>query len=919
MGSSGADETGASGAGLRERLQAALGPSYAVERELGGGGMSRVFVAVDERLGRRVVVKVLHPDLAAGVSAQRFEREIRLAARLQHPHVVPVHATGEVDGLPYYTMPFVEGESLRARLARAGALPIAEAVRLLRELAAALWHAHRQGVVHRDLKPENVLLSDGHAMVADFGVAKALSSSIVDAGRADASAATALGMAVGTPAYMAPEQAVGDAALDHRADLYALGVVAYELLTGAHPFAARTPQALVTAHLTEMPAPLGGRRPEAPVALAALVARLLEKRPDDRPASADEVLRVLDAVASAGGGGERTADAIDAPARATHASADAPAAAPVPARPARRRWLAAALLLLVGAAAGGTAIAYRERGAATGRATRDGALDPSRVVVASFANGTGDPSLDPLGDMAADWLARGLAGTGVVDVAGTTSQLAAAAAAEAAQAGTRVPAPSTEALARTAGAGTVVSGSYYRNGDSLLFQADLVEVGSGRLLASMQSVAAPASRPLEGVERLPSRVLGGLAAVLDSTLAFAPLMRPPPSYEAYRELLRGEELAFAGDTSAASHFLRAAALDSSYLYPLLAAANTLAGSGRREMADSIRRVLEARRDRLTPFEAALLDLHTAGLRDDAQASYAAAREMVRLAPKSQQAASILAGTALGAGRPREAAAILERLAPQADVVRGRMFYHLSYAAALHALGEHERELRLVRRGRQDYPARTLLASAELTALAALGREDELEARVRDALALRTEFGARPAQVMRMVVAELRAHGHPEAAQAVAERVLAWVEAQPAAERSEGIAQFDLPAALAAARRWERLRAVADSQARANEANVYDLVGNLGYAGFAAAMQGDTAAATRIAARLAELRPRYVESEPIRWRAQIAAALGQRAEAVALLRRLLSSGSAEPYGWHGWEVYELLRDDPAFQALVRPKG
>ena len=197
---------------LRQHLSRALGSAYDLERELGGGGMARVFVARDTRLGRRVVVKVLHPDMAAGVSATRFEREITLAAGLQHPHIISLHAAGEVTGLPYYTMPFVEGESLRARITREGALPIASSVRLIRELADALDYAHRRGIVHRDLKPENVLLSEGHAVVADFGIAKALAAATRehDGSAAAETPATATGMVLGTPAYMAPEQAAGD-------------------------------------------------------------------------------------------------------------------------------------------------------------------------------------------------------------------------------------------------------------------------------------------------------------------------------------------------------------------------------------------------------------------------------------------------------------------------------------------------------------------------------------------------------------------------------------------------------------------------------------------------------------------------------------------------------------------------------------
>jgi tetratricopeptide (TPR) repeat protein/tRNA A-37 threonylcarbamoyl transferase component Bud32 len=282
---------------LRERLQATLGDAYTLERELGGGGMSRVFVADETALGRKVVVKVLPPDLAAGVSVDRFKREIQMAARLQHPHIVPVLSAGEIAGLPYYTMPFVDGASLRARIAE-GPLPINEVVGVLKEVARALAYAHEQGVVHRDIKPDNVLLTRGSAVVTDFGIAKALSASRVDV--SDSATLTALGTSLGTPAYMAPEQGAGDPSTNHRADLYAFGCMAYELLCGEQPFHGRSPHKLMAAHMSEKPRPIAERRLETPPALAALVMQCLEKEPDDRPQSAADVARMLDAVTSSG-------------------------------------------------------------------------------------------------------------------------------------------------------------------------------------------------------------------------------------------------------------------------------------------------------------------------------------------------------------------------------------------------------------------------------------------------------------------------------------------------------------------------------------------------------------------------------------------------------------------------------------------
>jgi serine/threonine-protein kinase len=260
--------------------------------------MSRVFVGTETSLDRSVVIKVLPPELAHAVSADRFRQEIRLAARLQHPHIVPVLSAGEADGLLYYTMPLVEGESLRAKLARGGELPVREAVRLLRDVASALAYAHGHGLVHRDIKPDNVLLSGDEALVTDFGVAKALSASATGGD----SGLTSLGVALGTPAYMAPEQAAADPHVDHRADLYAWGCMAYECLTSQPPFTGRQPAALLAAHMAEKPEPVDQRRPGIPAALAVLVMRCLEKRPADRPQTAAELLQALEEVSTPSGG-----------------------------------------------------------------------------------------------------------------------------------------------------------------------------------------------------------------------------------------------------------------------------------------------------------------------------------------------------------------------------------------------------------------------------------------------------------------------------------------------------------------------------------------------------------------------------------------------------------------------------------------
>src|SRR3954452_9810313 len=236
---------------LIEQLTDALGVGYTIERELGGGGMSRVFVAFDDALQRRVAVKVMPEHLAATVSVDRFKREILLSAGLQHPHIVGVLSAGEAAGLPFFVMPYVEGESLGSRITRAGALSARESVSILKDVLRALAYAHERGVVHRDIKPHNILLAAGAATVTDFGVAKAITSARRSGAHGDT--LTSARTSLGTPLYMAPEQAAADPDVDHRADIYALGITAYEMLTGAAPFAGLAPRALLTALMSEDP------------------------------------------------------------------------------------------------------------------------------------------------------------------------------------------------------------------------------------------------------------------------------------------------------------------------------------------------------------------------------------------------------------------------------------------------------------------------------------------------------------------------------------------------------------------------------------------------------------------------------------------------------------------------------------------
>jgi TolB-like protein/tetratricopeptide (TPR) repeat protein len=495
---------------LRDALQAALGSGYTVERELHGGGMSRVFVATETALARPIVVKVLPPEAAAAVSLERFHREIKLAARLQHPHIVPVLSAGRtIDGIPFYTMPFVKGDSLRARIERTGELSVHEAVRVLRDVAAALAYAHAEGAIHRDIKPDNVLLSGGVAVVIDFGVAKAIDVARHD-GAAERSGVTSLGVALGTPAYMSPEQASADVNVDHRTDIYSFGCLAYELLTGTSPFANRSPRHMLSAHVTEPPEEITRRRPGVPAAVATLVMRCLEKRPADRWQSADELVQQLDALPTLSG-------------------RVAPVGHPWSALPGSRRWM---LGLAAVVAAAGYVGARRLGTHAAG--------DDRSLAVLTFTTIGADTGARYLAEGLADGITTSLSGVRRLTVVSRTAVR------RLADTGAR---STPGGLGRSLRAAHLVGGSIQRAGARLLVTVELVRSESGEQLwtARYDTVASDVLGLQASVaQAVASAIAGRLLAAERTQVALKPTTDPV----AYDHYMRGNRLLWTGAPAA---------------------------------------------------------------------------------------------------------------------------------------------------------------------------------------------------------------------------------------------------------------------------------------------------------------------------------------------------------------------------------
>ena len=864
-------------------LKHALANRYRIEREIGSGGMATVYLARDLRHEREVAVKVLRPELAAALAPERFLREIRIAANLNHPHILPVFDSGEADGFLYYVMPYEEGQSLRQKLAREGELPVGEAVRLLRDVVDALAHAHAKGVVHRDIKPDNVLLSGRHALVTDFGVAKAVSEVT---GR---DKLTTVGVALGTPAYMAPEQAVADEHIDHRADIYAVGVLGYELLTGRPPFLGTTPQMVLSAHVTQAPEPVTKYREAVPQGLEQLVLKCLEKKAADRWQSAEALLAELEALATPSGGVTPTET--------------------TPLARRRPRWkipaIAAAAVVVAVAAVAITMV--RHESVPT--------LDPERVVVVPLNNRTGDPSLDPIGEMTADWLTEGLLTlTGIIQPVPSEQVLQLL---QGQAGGSVAPEGSTQGLARATGAVTVVLGSYYIHGDSLELQAQVLDATDGEVLDSTEPVRGPVQDPGTAIGLLRQRVTSILAARFDPLArTVIPAFERPPSLEALQAHTAGVRAYVDGDfTGAIRELDRALELDPTYVRASVMTISAYSGLGQPAAAESLAvKTLRSPGD-LSPYDRLRVEHLLAGLRGDLMAGFRAARAAAGMVPGGTIHYGAI-GAAVSVNRPREALEISGSLHVPEGLGGAPLFYYDGIASAHHILDEHREEQLVARRAREDWPGLLPTLAYEVRALAALGDMEELSDRIEECLALRPERGWTPGDVIRIAAGELVVHhGHSEEAQAVLHRAYEWHESQSSAEAQSESGRFDLAQTLYLDGRLDEAEGLFAELAEEFAENV----DYLGYLGGIAARRGDREKAHQIDQELRVFEQPYIRGQHTMWRARIASLLGARDEAVALMREALGQGVGYGPTLHADPDFEPLWGYPPYEELMRPKG
>jgi serine/threonine-protein kinase len=572
-----------------ERLRGALHDHYAVEREIGHGGMARVVLAEDRKHRRRVAIKVMRPEVAEVLGAERFLREIEIAARLTHPHILPLHDSGEADGLLYYVMPFVDGDSLRDRLTRERQLPLADALRITREVASALGYAHQQGVVHRDIKPENILLQSGHAVVSDFGIARAVSV-------ASADRLTQTGIALGTAAYMSPEQATGERDIDGRSDLYSLGCVLYEMVAGEPPFSGPNVQAMLARRLSGPAPSLAGVRDELPERLERAVRKALSRVPADRFRTA-----------------EQFATAISEPALSDSGAAAAQPAAASERRPRWRRSHVFAGLAVVALAAGGVWGLTRPgfwRGASDAH---------DRFAVLPFAV-RGSDHLAYLGEGIVDLLSRNLDGVDELKAIDPGTVISAIG-----KSGVTSPGDAdARGAVRRIGAGTYITGSVVAAGPTLRIQASLYDDGDESPPRAQVSVEGDTAQVLQLIDRLSAELMvkrrPGPVYRLTQTAAVTTRSLP-----ALKEFLEAERnLRNGKPDSAIAGFQRAIAEDSTFALAYYRLAVAAGWAERHPLSsDAVQRAVAAS-NRLSDRDRRLLTAYAAfrrGAPNDAELQY----------------------------------------------------------------------------------------------------------------------------------------------------------------------------------------------------------------------------------------------------------------------------------------------------------
>ena len=868
---------------------------YDILGPIGAGGMGEVWRARDTELDREVAIKVLPEAVASEPRrVERFRREARALAALSHPNLLDIYDVGSSNGLDYVVTELLEGDSLRAAIPPSG-LPWQKVAEMGAAVADGLAAAHGRGIVHRDLKPENLFITaDGRVKILDFGLASVGEELEVDH---NSPTVTEEGAVLGTVGYMAPEQLRGRPA-DSRSDVFSLGCVLYEMASGRRAFTGDTGVEIMAAILKEEPPQLSSSGPAVPVDLERAVHRCLEKRPEARFQSAADLAYSLKSMGSS----------PSAPVMAS------PSSVTLVGQRLQSRWFFPVVIavLIIAATTSWWAISNRIVGEAPGVATPT--LDPNRIAVVPPVNRSDDPSLDALGLRCAERIVTEL--TGIEELEVVPTEVVANVIQTLPLDGRARRSPAREVSAATL-AGLVLTGAMYDSGDEVALHTTLEEAGSGRVIRAFETLMGSRDDVEGMIDTLSGWVFVTTMESLHPSLRFGAGDRiPDPA--AFREMLAA--LPITGiDPAAMDHFYRALEIDPEFDRIRLYNAFASWGAQWWQLSDAQLLALEENRARLTSSQQRLVDAGRWGLEGRWVGTLGILQEYSAEYPDDHMARHQATKVAMFANRPRGALEAFRdyRWDPTQPSNQFKKA-HFYAAAAHHRLGQHEQELAVLRQlwdQHQRFSGTTWYRGPEASALAALGRIDECRSAVAEALTEPSNGPERQGSMLVDVAEELRAHGHLEESREMAERAIEWFERTELPSQFTTKVRLSLIAALTLLDRNSEARGIAEELLASDP----DRWSFQGVAGIEAARLGDRAVAIEISQRLADVNEPFTMGQPSYLRASIAAQLGDRKEAIRLLRQAVSRGF---YRWGSFHVdmaFDPIRDDPEFQEIMRPKG
>jgi serine/threonine protein kinase/tetratricopeptide (TPR) repeat protein len=875
---------------------------YKILEELGGGGMGVVYKAHDTELDRTVALKFLPQRLAAtDEDKQRFTREAKAAAALNHPNICTIYSVDEHEGRQFISMEYVDGATLRDRLGHPafspttkgdvrGGLSTNEMISFAIQIAEAIEEAHSEGIVHRDIKPENIMVdSKNRIKVMDFGLAKLKGSANL----------TKEGSTVGTVAYMSPEQIQGQY-VDHRSDIFSFGVVLYEMLAGHTPFRGEHDAAMLYSIVNEEPHPISSYVPDISSPIQNLIERTLEKDPADRYQSMEDLLSDLRRLK------RKTSKKV-----ATHIGST-PSAPPAgeqqqslytqPKLLARSTvvYIMSALVIAIAVLAS-YLMFFRPDIADTH------SLNPNRVFVAAFENRTGDPSLDPIGRLMSDWVTQGIMNNELAEVIPTTVMLQMIQEAGPVGGGLADRTNLIE-LAVATNSRILISGMFYTVGEDIQFEAQIIDAQENDVMMTLERVRGPRGEPMKAINELQQKIMGALAmhAFPGADISF---VGEPPIYEAYVEYLEGTRIFGVDYERAFDHYRSAIEIDPQFIGPKLRMATGYANMGQWAEADSIFQTIDRQTRRLSAYERYYLDWFAFHLQGRHEEALAVLLHIESIAPVDYVTNYLVGLYALNLNRPRKTVETFAKLDFQ---IRWADFAATSWrfgvlSDAYHLLGNHQKELEVAREGQTYFPSDLGLRADEICALAGLGNVEELYDVVEESKRIEQPLGSVGA-VMLVASLELRAHGNRTEALRIAEQAIQWYEEHDPGNKA---ARAN---ALYYAERWDESFALYRELAAEDPEDVF-LKSTLGVL---AARRGDREEARRISRELEKTDQKYLFGRHTYNRACIHALLGEPAVAVKLLEESLEQGRRFGIHIHRDIDLEALHDYPPFQELLKPK-